>query len=33
MSRKTREFSAKATYSQNDSTARRVDGDIPVRAP
>jgi hypothetical protein len=33
ISRKMREFSAKATYSQKVSTAARVAGDIPVRAP
>ena len=33
ISRKTIELRANATYSQNDSTATRVDGDMPVRAP
>ena len=33
MSRKTIELSANATYSQNDSTATRVDGAHPGRAP
>ena len=31
--RKTMELSAKAMYSQNDSTATRVEGDMPTRAP
>jgi hypothetical protein len=31
MRRKTTELSAKATYSQKDSTATRVEGDMPVR--
>ena len=33
ISRKTTELRAKATYSQKVSTATRVDGDMPVRAP
>jgi hypothetical protein len=32
MSRNTTELRAKARYSQNDSTARRVEALIPVRA-